>query len=81
MQAALLETSPGALVIGEVELDRPESREVLIRTAAAGGCHCDLHFIEGNVPAPDPDRAGPRVGRASSRRSARRDPRGSRATT
>ena len=54
MQAALLETSPGALVIGEVVLDRPESREVLIRTVAAGCCHSDLHFMDGTFPYPTP---------------------------
>ena len=28
--------------------------EVLIRTAAAGVCHSDLHFMEGSYPRPLP---------------------------
>ena len=30
---------------------------MLLRTAFAGLCHSDLHFIEGLVPDPDPGRA------------------------
>ncbi len=34
-------------MIEDVQIDKPGPREVLIRTAAAGVCHSDLHFIEG----------------------------------
>ncbi len=48
--AAILETSPGELVIGEVEVGDVGPREVLVRTTAAGLCHSDLHFIQGLYP-------------------------------
>lgn len=37
-----------------MSIDRPGPREVLVRTAAAGLCHSDLHFIEGTYPAQCP---------------------------
>jgi S-(hydroxymethyl)glutathione dehydrogenase/alcohol dehydrogenase len=54
MRAAVLHTIPGDLTIEEVTPDRPGPNEVLIRTAAAGLCHSDLHFIEGKFVAPTP---------------------------
>jgi S-(hydroxymethyl)glutathione dehydrogenase / alcohol dehydrogenase len=50
MQAAVLNSIPGELVIEDVQVDSPGPREVLIRTVAAGCCHSDLHFIEGLYP-------------------------------
>jgi S-(hydroxymethyl)glutathione dehydrogenase/alcohol dehydrogenase len=50
LRAALLREIPGKLEIEDVDIDRPGPREVLIRTAAAGLCHSDLHFIEGKYP-------------------------------
>lgn len=47
MRAALLRESPGWLELAEIQVDRPGPREVLIRTAAAGLCHSDLHFMDG----------------------------------
>jgi S-(hydroxymethyl)glutathione dehydrogenase/alcohol dehydrogenase len=47
MRAAVLESIPSMLEVGEVQVDRPHGREVLVRTAAAGLCHSDLHFMEG----------------------------------
>jgi S-(hydroxymethyl)glutathione dehydrogenase/alcohol dehydrogenase len=35
------------LEVGEVQVDAPSGREVLVRTVAAGLCHSDLHFMEG----------------------------------
>jgi len=40
--------------IEEVAVEKPKSREVLLRTAFAGLCHSDLHFIEGLYPTPTP---------------------------
>ncbi|MHB1446191.1 MAG: Zn-dependent alcohol dehydrogenase [Acidimicrobiales bacterium] len=54
MRAAVLRECPGWLEISDVEADRPGPNEVLIRTAAAGLCHSDLHFIEGKYPAQVP---------------------------
>lgn len=54
MKAAVLETMPGDLVIEDIAIDSPGPREVLVRTAAAGLCHSDLHYMEGNFPHPLP---------------------------
>ncbi|MGW5648477.1 Zn-dependent alcohol dehydrogenase [Saccharopolyspora sp. NPDC003752] len=53
-KAAVLETAPGPLVISDVDLDSPGPNEILIRTAAAGVCHSDLHFMEAKYPHPLP---------------------------
>lgn len=50
MRAALLEHAPGELVIDEVTVNAPGPDEVLVRTAACGLCHSDLHIIEGKLP-------------------------------
>ena len=54
MKAAILRQPGTPLTIEEARLDGPGPREVLIRTAACGLCHSDLHFIEGNYPHPLP---------------------------
>lgn len=48
MKAAVLNTSPGQLDFEELEIDTPGPREVLIRTAAVGLCHTDLHYVDGH---------------------------------
>jgi S-(hydroxymethyl)glutathione dehydrogenase/alcohol dehydrogenase len=35
------------LTIGKVDIDKPWDREVLVRTAATGVCHSDLHVVDG----------------------------------
>jgi S-(hydroxymethyl)glutathione dehydrogenase/alcohol dehydrogenase len=51
MRAAVLREIPGKLEISDaIAIDTPGPREVLVRTAAAGLCHSDLHFIEGKYP-------------------------------
>jgi len=42
------------LEVTDIELDAPESGEVLIRMAAAGICGSDAHVLEGHFPAPLP---------------------------
>ena len=54
MKAAVLHAPNQPLTIEEVALTRPGPREVLLRTAFAGLCHSDLHFIEGLYPHPTP---------------------------
>lgn len=54
MRAAVLEAAPGELVIADVSVDKPGPGEVLVRTAAAGLCHSDLHFMENLWPTPCP---------------------------
>jgi S-(hydroxymethyl)glutathione dehydrogenase/alcohol dehydrogenase len=54
MKAAVLHEVNKPMVIEEVGLRKPGPREVLLRTACAGLCHSDLHFIEGLYPHPLP---------------------------
>ena len=54
MKAAILHAPKQPMTIEDIQIDKPKRREVLIRTAAAGLCHSDLHFIEGAYPTPVP---------------------------
>jgi S-(hydroxymethyl)glutathione dehydrogenase/alcohol dehydrogenase len=54
MKAAVLRQVGTPLQIEDVQISKPGPHEVLIRTAAAGVCHSDLHFIEGSYPHPLP---------------------------
>ena len=54
MKAAVLREVGQPLQIEDVKIGKPGPHEVLIRTAAAGVCHSDLHFIEGKYPHPLP---------------------------
>jgi S-(hydroxymethyl)glutathione dehydrogenase/alcohol dehydrogenase len=50
MRAAVLHSAPGQLHIEDIAIDLPLKNEVLIRVAASGLCHSDLHFMEGHLP-------------------------------
>ena len=54
MKAAVLREVKKPLQIEDVQINKPGPHEVLIRTAAAGVCHSDLHFIEGKFTAQMP---------------------------
>ncbi len=54
MKAAVLHAANQPMTIEDIQIDKPGRREVLIRTAVAGLCHSDLHFIEGKYPWPVP---------------------------
>ena len=54
MKAAVLRAVGQPLQIEDVQIGLPGPREVLIRTAATGVCHSDLHFIEGSYRHPLP---------------------------
>ena len=54
MKAAVLREVGKPLQIEDVRISKPGPREVLIRTATAGVCHSDLHFIEGSYKHPLP---------------------------
>ncbi len=58
MRAAVLTAAPGELEICDVNIDGPGPDEVLIRTAACGLCHSDLHVMEGLLPVPLPSVLG-----------------------
>lgn len=50
MKAAVLREVAKPLEIEDVNVSKPTSREVLVRTSAAGICHSDLHFYNGSYP-------------------------------
>jgi S-(hydroxymethyl)glutathione dehydrogenase / alcohol dehydrogenase len=54
VKAAVLHEVNKPLAIEEVSINKPGAHEVLVRTAFAGLCHSDLHFIEGLYPHPLP---------------------------
>ena len=54
MRAAVLIEAGKPLQIEQINIANPGPHEVLIRTAACGLCHSDLHFIEGTYPHPLP---------------------------
>jgi S-(hydroxymethyl)glutathione dehydrogenase/alcohol dehydrogenase len=59
MRAAILAEVPGSLVVDEgVTIDRPGPDEVLIRVAACGLCHSDVHVLDGHLPTPLPSVLG-----------------------
>jgi S-(hydroxymethyl)glutathione dehydrogenase/alcohol dehydrogenase len=54
MKAAVLRQAGSPLSIEEVSIGLPGPHEVLIRTAATGICHSDLHYSQGSYPTPMP---------------------------
>jgi S-(hydroxymethyl)glutathione dehydrogenase / alcohol dehydrogenase len=54
MRAAVLNRVGDPLVIEELQLDDPRAGEVLVRLAASGVCHSDLHNQQGVHPPPTP---------------------------
>jgi S-(hydroxymethyl)glutathione dehydrogenase/alcohol dehydrogenase len=54
MKAAVMFAAKEPLVIEEVKVDEPQAGEALVKTAASGVCHSDLHFMEGLWPARPP---------------------------
>ncbi|MFS8931867.1 Zn-dependent alcohol dehydrogenase [Cupriavidus taiwanensis] len=54
MKAAVLHQPRTPLAIEDVAIGKPGPREVLVRTAAVGVCHSDLHFVDGAYPHPVP---------------------------
>ncbi len=54
MKAAVMRAVNTPLEIEDIQIHKPGPREVLVRTAATGVCHSDLHVIEGSLPVPLP---------------------------
>jgi S-(hydroxymethyl)glutathione dehydrogenase / alcohol dehydrogenase len=48
IEAAVFRKVLEPLTIEAVDIDRPQRREVLVRTVATGVCHSDLHVVDGN---------------------------------
>src|ERR1700749_4797638 len=54
MRAAVFHEAHQPMTIETLEVAKPLPHEVLLRTAYAGLCHSDLHFIEGLYPIATP---------------------------
>ncbi|GGN04449.1 succinate-semialdehyde dehydrogenase [Thermus composti] len=54
MRAAVLEGVGSPLRVEEVPIPEPKAGEVLVKVAACGVCHTDLHVIKGEVAFPTP---------------------------
>ena len=65
IKAAVCRATHVPVGIESIDIDTPRGREVLVRTAATGVCHSDLHLVDGD-------------GRVSPRRAVRAGPRGRR---
>ena len=54
MKAAVFHAPHEQLTIEEIDHDEPQPGEVVVRVAASGVCHSDLHFVDGlySIPAP-----------------------------
>lgn len=49
MKAAIFRNPHEPLSIESVTVDKPQDREVLVRTVATGVCHSDLHYVDGDL--------------------------------
>jgi NDMA-dependent alcohol dehydrogenase len=54
MKAAVLYAVGERLAIEDLTIGDPREGEVMVRVAAGGVCHSDLHVIHGDLPAPLP---------------------------
>jgi S-(hydroxymethyl)glutathione dehydrogenase/alcohol dehydrogenase len=54
VKAAVLNARKQPLAIEDIQIDAPGPREVLVRTAASGVCHSDLHLINAGMPGGAP---------------------------
>jgi S-(hydroxymethyl)glutathione dehydrogenase/alcohol dehydrogenase len=54
MKAAVMRSTGSPLAIEDIDISDPEPHEVIVRTAAVGVCHSDLHIIDGTIPIQPP---------------------------
>src|SRR5438105_3580875 len=54
MKAAVLPSSGSSVAIEEIPVPRPGTDEVLVKVAACGVCHSDLHVAKGELKFPTP---------------------------
>src|SRR5258705_12322125 len=59
MKAAVMRAFKTPLELEDIDISKPGPREVLLRTAASGVCHSDLHVLEAGLPVPPPPGLGP----------------------
>jgi S-(hydroxymethyl)glutathione dehydrogenase/alcohol dehydrogenase len=54
MKAAVMRSTGAPLAIEDIDIAEPAAHEVVVRTAAVGVCHSDLHIIDGTIPIEPP---------------------------
>jgi S-(hydroxymethyl)glutathione dehydrogenase/alcohol dehydrogenase len=54
MRAAVLRAAGAPVAVEELATPRPKEGEVLVRVAACGVCHSDVHVARGHLPFPVP---------------------------
>jgi succinate semialdehyde reductase (NADPH) len=54
MNAAVLQAANTDLRIEEIPIPEPRAGEILVKVAAAGVCHTDLHVMKAEVAFPMP---------------------------
>jgi succinate semialdehyde reductase (NADPH) len=54
MKAAVLQSVGSPLVLEDLPIPRPRAEEVLVKVAACGVCHSDLHVAKGELKFPVP---------------------------
>ena len=54
MKAAVLQAAGSPVVLEEIPIPRPRAEEVLVKVAACGICHSDLHVAKGELKFPLP---------------------------
>jgi len=54
MKAAIFHGPNQPLTIEQVEISKPMAHEIIVKTAATGVCHSDLHFVDGFYQYPAP---------------------------
>ena len=54
MRAAILDAAPGGLRVADIPVPSPRAGEILVKVAACGVCHTDLHVMKSEVAFPMP---------------------------
>jgi S-(hydroxymethyl)glutathione dehydrogenase/alcohol dehydrogenase len=54
MKAAVMRQANAPMTIEDVQVSKPIGREVLVKVAAVGLCHSDLHVLDASLPHPMP---------------------------
>ncbi|MFN0094183.1 MAG: Zn-dependent alcohol dehydrogenase [Dehalococcoidia bacterium] len=54
MKAMIYHGPHQTLTLENIDIDKPGPHEVIVKTAATGVCHSDLHFVDGLYPYPAP---------------------------
>jgi S-(hydroxymethyl)glutathione dehydrogenase/alcohol dehydrogenase len=58
VKAAVFHGANQPLTIEQIDIDKPQANEIVVKTMASGVCHSDLHFIDGLYPMRPPSVLG-----------------------